>query len=45
MCESLKKTSEVTDDQEEINNFYQQNKQVLGSHWFAMHRRSPFYAL
>jgi len=32
MCVSLETTSEVTDDQEEMNNFYQQNKFVQ-LHW------------
>jgi len=37
MCVSLETTSEVTDDQEEMNNFYQQNKRVQ-SHSLAMRR-------
>ena len=37
MCERLERTSEVTDDQEEMNNFYHQNK-LVQSHWLAMHR-------
>jgi len=28
MCKSLQTTSEVADDQDEMNNFYQQNKLV-----------------
>jgi len=38
MCESLEKTSEVTDDQEEMNNIYEQNK-LVESQWLAMQRR------
>jgi len=38
MCVSRETTSDVTDDQEEMNNFYQQNKFVQ-SHCLAMHRR------
>jgi len=34
MCVSLETTSKVTDDQEEMNNFYQQNK-LVQSHWLA----------
>jgi len=37
MCISLETTSEVTDDQEEMNNFYQQNE-LEQSPWLAMHR-------
>jgi len=42
MCESLETTSEVTDDQEQMNNFLLDNKLVESS-WIAMHRRRPFY--
>jgi len=42
MCVNLETTSEVTDDQEEMNIFFQQNK-LVRSHWLAMHRRR-FYA-
>jgi len=34
MCECLGTTSEVTDDQEEMNSFYQQDK-LVESHWLA----------
>jgi len=40
MCESLETTSKVTDDQEKMNNFFQQNKHVV-SHWLAIHRWRP----
>jgi len=38
MCESLWTTSEVTDDQEKMHNFFQQNK-LMQSRCLAMHRR------
>jgi len=38
MCVSLETTSEVTDDQEKMNNFYQQQK-LVQSLWLAIHRR------
>jgi len=41
MYESLETTSEVTDDREEMNNFYQQNK-LVQSHLLAMHRRRTY---
>jgi len=41
MCVSLETTREVTDDQEEMNNIYQQNK-LMQSHWHAMHRRRSY---
>ena len=37
MCESLEMTSEVTDDQEKMNSFFQQNK-LVQSLWLIMHR-------
>jgi len=37
MCESLETTIEVTDHQEKMTNFFQQNI----SHLIAMHRRHP----
>jgi len=36
MCKSLQTTSEVADDQDEMNNFYQQNK-LVESRWLAVH--------
>jgi len=36
-------TSEVTDDQEKMNNFFQQNK-LVKFHWLAMHRPRLFCA-
>jgi len=41
MCVSLETTSEVTDDQEEMNNFYQQNK-LVQSRFLAVHRRRSY---
>ena len=41
MYESLETTSEVTDDQEEMNNFYQQNK-LVQSRFLAVHRRRSY---
>jgi len=41
MCASLETTSEVTDDQEEMINFYQQNK-LVQSHWLVTHRRRSY---
>ena len=38
MCVSLETTGEVTDDQEEMNNFYHQNK-LVQYHCLALHRR------
>ena len=38
MCASLEMSSEVTDDQEEMYNFFQQNK-LVQSHWLASYRR------
>ena len=42
ICESLEMTTEVTDDQENSNNFFQQNK-LVESRLLSMHRRRPFY--
>ena len=41
MCVSLETTSEVTNDQEEMNNFYQQNK-LVQSPLLALHRRRSY---
>jgi len=41
MCVSIETTSEVTDDQEEMINFSQQNK-LVQSHLLAMHRRRSY---
>jgi len=43
MCKSLETTGEVTDDQEKMNNFFQQNK-LMESRWLAMNRQHLFYA-
>jgi len=44
MCESLWTTSEVTDDHEKMNNFFQQNE-LVETPWLLMHRRRLFYPL
>jgi len=44
MCVSLETTSKGTDDQEEMNNLYQQNK-LDQSHLLAMHRRRSYSPL
>jgi len=43
MCEILETTSEVADDQEKMNNFFQQNKH-MESRWLTIHRWRAFYA-
>jgi len=43
MCKSQETTSEVTNDQEKMNNFFQQNK-LVETRWPAMIRRRLFYA-
>jgi len=43
MCESLETTSKVTDHQQEMINFFQQNK-LVESRWLVMRRWRPFYA-
>jgi len=40
MCESLETTSKVTDDQQEMNNFFQRNK-LVESRWLVMHNGGP----
>jgi len=42
MCESLETTSEVTEDQDKMNKFHQQNK-LVESRWLGMHRKVRFY--
>jgi len=42
MCQSLETSSEVTDDQETMNNFFQQN-QLVESRWLVVHTRRLFY--
>jgi len=42
VCGSLDTTSKVTDDQEKMNKFFQQNK-FVESRWLSMHREHTFY--